>query len=234
MTFGAPQLQGLGDRRRGVGVAGLEPVLPFSSVFTGNDYRDTRALVGAGAPEEDVDRSGSTERIRARSAVNPVDPGAGIYPVVASACATLAAPLAARLGGTAGRLAIAGISSSLSRTGVAIVALAVAVSATVGVNVMVESFRGSVSEWLGNTLQSDIYVGVPGGSLDPQLLQELVGVPGVENFSTSRRTWLETEVGRVRLLALQMAPGSYVGTSFRDAEPAEVGPALDGGGGVLL
>jgi len=157
-----------------------------------------------------------------------------VIPVVASACARVTAPLAAKLAGTAGRLAIAGIASSLSRTGVAIVALAVAVSATVGVSVMVESFRGSVSEWLGNTLQSDIYVGVPGGSLDAQLLQDLVGVPGVENFSTSHRTWLETETGRIRLVVLQMAPGSYAGTTIRDADPTEVWPAFEREGAVLV
>ena len=157
-----------------------------------------------------------------------------VIPAVASACARAAAPLAARLAGTAGRLAIAGIASSLSRTGVAIVALAVAVSATVGVSVMVESFRGSVSDWLGNTLQSDVYVGVPGGSLDAELLVELVAVPGVESYSTSRRTWLETEAGRTRLVALQMAPGSYAGTAIRDAVPAEVWPTFDGEGAVLV
>lgn len=144
------------------------------------------------------------------------------------------APLAARLGGTPARLAISGIGASLSRTGVAIVALSVAVSATVGVSTMVESFRGSVNEWLGNTLQSDIYLGVPGGTLDPELLADLGRVPGVEHLSTSRRAWLETRDGKVRVVAIQMAPGSYAGTAIRDASPEEVWPAFENEGAVLV
>ena len=50
---------------------------------------------------------------------------------VRTASALLAAP-AARIGGMLARMAVAGIGESLSRTGVAIVALAVAVSATIG------------------------------------------------------------------------------------------------------
>ena len=157
-----------------------------------------------------------------------------VIPIAARACSQALAPLAGRLAGIAGRLAVSGIAASLSRTGVAIVALAVAVSATVGVSVMVDSFRVSVSEWLGNTLQSDIYIGVPRGSLDADLLGDLIQVPGVDSYSTSRRTWLETESGRVGLVVLQMAPGSYAGTSLRDASPEEVWPQFDGGGSVLV
>lgn len=157
-----------------------------------------------------------------------------VIPIAVRACSRAVAPLAGKLGGTSGRLAITGIGASLSRTGVAIVALAVAVSATVGVRVMVDSFRGSVSEWLGNTLQSDIYVGVPRGSLDADLLDDLVRVPGIDSYSTSRRTWLETAAGRIRLVALQMAPGSYAGTSIRDGDPDEVWRQFNEEGAVLV
>jgi len=143
-------------------------------------------------------------------------------------------PIAGRVAGTAGRLAIGGVSKTLSRTGVAIVALAIAVSATIGVSVMVESFRTSVSTWLGNTLQSDIYVGVPRGSLDPELLPELTALPGIVAFSTSRRAWIESATGRTRIIAIQMAPGSYAGTSIRDGDPEEVWRQFDEASGVLV
>jgi len=157
-----------------------------------------------------------------------------LIPIAVRAAARALSPLAGKLAGTSGRLAISGVGASLSRTGVAIVALAVAVSATVGVSVMVDSFRGSVSEWLGNTLQSDIYVGVPRGSLDPDVVEDLVAVPGVASYSTSRRTWLETEAGRVRLIVLQMAPGSYAGTAIRDGDPDEIWRQFDNEGAVLV
>ncbi len=157
-----------------------------------------------------------------------------LIPIAVRAAARAMTPLAAKLAGTPGRLAISGVGASLSRTGVAIVALAVAVSATVGVSVMVDSFRSSVSEWLGNTLQSDIYVGVVRGTLDADLVEDLVSVAGVASYSTSRRTWLETEAGRDRLVVLQMAPGSYAGTAIRDGDPDEIWQQFEEHGAVLV
>ena len=157
-----------------------------------------------------------------------------LIPIAVRAAARAMTPLAAKLAGTSGRLAISGVGASLSRTGVAIVALTVAVSATVGVSVMVDSFRSSVSEWLGNTLQSDIYVGVVRGTLDADLVEDLVSVAGIASYSTSRRTWLETEAGRDRLVVLQMAPGSYAGTAIRDGDPDEIWQQFDERGAVLV
>lgn len=143
-------------------------------------------------------------------------------------------PVAGRLGGTAGRLAIGGVGKTLSRTGVAIVALSIAVSATIGVSVMVESFRGSVSDWLNTTLQSDVYVGVPRGSLDPLLIADVAALPGIADYSTSRRTWIETANGRTRIIALEMAPGSYAGTRIRDGNPTEVWHRFDSDNAILV
>ena len=122
--------------------------------------------------------------------------------------------LAARLGGTPARLAVDGIGASLSRTGVAIVALAVAVSATVGVSVMVDSFRGAVSDWLGRSLQSDIYVGVRSGSLDPAVLADVARIDGVRAMSTRRLTSIETDGGRTRVIALALASDADGGTEL--------------------
>ena len=88
-------------------------------------------------------------------------------PLAVKSSAYWLSPVAKRFGGIWARLAVSSIGSSLSRTAVAIVALAVAVSATIGVTVMVDSFRGSVSEWLQQTLQADIYAGVQRGSIQP-------------------------------------------------------------------
>lgn len=143
-------------------------------------------------------------------------------------------PMAGRIAGTTGRLAIGGVSKSLSRTGVAVVALSIAVAATIGVSVMVESFRLSVSAWLTTTLQSDIYVGVPRGSLDADLIVDLVSTSGIDSFSTSRRSWLETDQGRTRLVALQMAPGSYAGTKIRGGDSDAVWRQFETENSVLI
>jgi putative ABC transport system permease protein len=155
-------------------------------------------------------------------------------PLAVRAITSVLEPVAARVGGTSARLAVSGIGANLSRTGVAIVALAVAVSATIGVTVMVDSFRGSVSTWLDKTLQSDIYVGAPHGALDRGLIEDLVRAPGVAAYSSSRRVWLENEAGRTRIIALQMAPGSYAGLEILDADPELVWRAFEEEGAVLV
>jgi putative ABC transport system permease protein len=120
------------------------------------------------------------------------------------------APIAKQLGGVWARLAVTGIGGSLSRIAVAIVALSVAVSATIGVSVMVDSFRGSVDEWLEQTLQADIYAGIRRGDFDAVLIEDLSNIPGVEAVSTSRRA------------------------EILDADPLEVWPSFERTDGVLV
>jgi putative ABC transport system permease protein len=155
-------------------------------------------------------------------------------PLIVQITTRALAPIAGRIGGTLARMAIAGIGAGLSRTSVAIVALAVAVSATIGVSVMVDSFRASVRDWLEQTLQADIYVGVSQGSLDPAIVEDLVSMPGIEAHSSSRRSWLEDEDDRTQLMAIRMAPRSYAGTEILDADPADVWPAWENGDVVLV
>ena len=143
-------------------------------------------------------------------------------------------PLAQRLAGVPGRLAIGGIASGLSRTGVAVVALAVALSATIGVSVMVDSFRGSVDRWLEQSLQADVYAGVQRGTLDADLRDALQRLDGVEATSTSRRGWIEEGAGRTQLVAIEMAPGGYAGTEILDADPGDVWPAWETKDAVLV
>jgi putative ABC transport system permease protein len=155
-------------------------------------------------------------------------------PLAVRAASAMLAPAAARIGGMLARMAVSGIGESLSRTGVAIVALAVAVSATIGVSVMVDSFRGSVDDWLQRTLQADIYAGVQRGSLDPGLFKEITALDGIESYSTSRRVQLEDAGGRTQLIAIRMAPGGYAGTEIIDAAPGDVWPAWERDDVVLV
>lgn len=155
-------------------------------------------------------------------------------PLFVRFAAIVTAPAAAALGGTTARMAIAGIASGLSRTGIAIVALAVAVSATIGVSIMVDSFRGSVSEWLEQTLQADIYTGARRGSMDPVLIAAIGEIDGVEAMSTQKRAWVEDRNGRTQLRVFDMPPASYAGTEILDAEPAAVWPVWESTDAVLV
>ena len=53
------------------------------------------------------------------------------------------------------------VTQALSRTSVAIASLMVAVAVTIGVTVMIASFRTTVENWLGQTLNADFYVSPP-------------------------------------------------------------------------
>ncbi len=82
------------------------------------------------------------------------------------------------------RLALLDIAGSLSRTGVAVAALGMALTAMIGVAVMVESFRESLREWLVQSMHADVYVSAPGPSgniarrLDPEVVRALLATPG--------------------------------------------------------
>ncbi|MBW4661949.1 MAG: ABC transporter permease [Drouetiella hepatica Uher 2000/2452] len=100
-------------------------------------------------------------------------------------------PIGGRLLGIIGRLAPRDILRSLSRTSVAIAALMVSVSVIVGVSVMVGSFRGTVVQWLDQTLQADIYVSPPTttanrvlGKVDPAIAHALQTFPGIDRAVT--------------------------------------------------
>jgi len=128
----------------------------------------------------------------------------------------LTAPPLARLGGRAfgplGRMAGHGTAAGLSRTGLAVVALAVALSATVSVGMMITSFRTSVEAWLDRTLAADLYVTAPqrvaehhAAPLPADVPARVAGVAGVGDFSRSWRVEVDTPAGRVSVLALDPA-----------------------------
>jgi len=118
--------------------------------------------------------------------------------------------------GVLGRMAASGVVAALSRTGVAIAALVVAVSVTVGIGVMIGSFRSTVVRWLDASLQADLYVSAPsagggfrGGELDPALAARAAALPGVARVAAIRRVELTTPAGPVRLVALDLGSDSF-------------------------
>ncbi len=157
-----------------------------------------------------------------------------LIPLLVRTIVRLAEPVVAALGGTSARLAIAGVTSSLSRTGVAVVALAIAVSATIGVTVMVDSFRTAVGAWVDQSLRADLYVAAGQGPLDATLIADLVAVEGVVAYSSSRRVWLETASSRIRVTALELPEAGYSGLHLMGSDPQSVWPAFDDGAAVLV
>ena len=147
-------------------------------------------------------------------------------------------PVASALGGRLGAMSLRSAATSLSRTAVAVTALTVALAATVGVGIMVDSFRRTVADWLETSLRADIYVGGPGVSMTqgftPELADAIAALPGVDTVSTGLSVQVSGVDGPVELVALNMAPSSYDGFHLLEGDAATVWPAFDDNGGVLV
>jgi putative ABC transport system permease protein len=119
-----------------------------------------------------------------------------------------AAHLLGRVGGALGRMAPRDVVNSLSRTAIAVAALMVAVSVTIGVSLMINSFRHTVVVWLDHALQGDIYVQAPSfrttqnvSVLDPAVVQAVGQWPGVARAELIRATTVDSPYGPVYLEA---------------------------------
>ncbi len=100
-------------------------------------------------------------------------------PALIVGLSALIRPILGALNGLIGNMSVRGVVTELSRTSVAVAALVVAVAASVGVGVMVDSFRVTVVSWLESQLQADIYVQPPSAvarKADAQLQVELVRI----------------------------------------------------------
>lgn len=91
------------------------------------------------------------------------------------------------------KMGLKSITESLSRTVTPITALALAVAATIGIGITVESFRNTVSDWLDQRLKADVFISAPGlislkndTPLEPYLLEKAKKIKGVRKISFYR------------------------------------------------
>jgi putative ABC transport system permease protein len=165
-----------------------------------------------------------------------------LTPLAMVGAATAAGAALGRLFGLPGRLAARGVLSTVSRTGVAVAALMVAVAATVGVGVMIRSFRATVVRWLETSLVADVYVAAPtirggrGGesTLDPDVVARLRAAPGVAAVGTYRGARVTSPSGSTQLVALGIGPASYRQFRFLAGSPETVWPAFQEGGAAIV
>ncbi len=110
--------------------------------------------------------------------------------------------------GTMGNYPFRSMTASLSRTAVAVAALAISVSATAGVGIMIGSFRLSVENWLGSSLQADLYISSTAddqsndGQVPADLIDQIQSLPGVSGTRLARFTETDTNIAPVRVMAL--------------------------------
>jgi putative ABC transport system permease protein len=123
-------------------------------------------------------------------------------------CGQILRPLAARLGGVAGGLAADDLRRALNRSGLAVAALATSLALTIGMNVMVYSFRATVAEWIDNTIGADLFVAPSNGfdgertaGLPPEVVTFASRYPGVQQMDTLRAAEVESQGQPVLILA---------------------------------
>jgi putative ABC transport system permease protein len=87
------------------------------------------------------------------------------------------------------------VSAEISRTGIAIAALMIAVSATIGMDLMIGSFRQTVADWVQTSLRADLYVSLPGEKMpgaraeeEHRLKAKLAELQGVKMLSSVLHT----------------------------------------------
>ena len=154
-----------------------------------------------------------------------------IAPAIILAVGALLRPL--MRGRPVGGLIVEGAVASLSRTGVAVAALSVAVAAVIGVAVMIASFRASVVDWLEGSLAADFYVSAPADLSDAQA-DRLAALESVRFVSRSQWYDLPTDDGPVTLWALGLPDGREPAVDIRRPDRADALAAYRAGGAVLI
>lgn len=149
-------------------------------------------------------------------------------------------PAAGFVFGLLGRMAARSLASSLSRTGVATAALVVAVSATVGMGIMIGSFRLTLVQWLESYLRADLYVTAAGEAtagrlpLDPGVVERLSSLPGVSFVTRARHVTLHSPGGGTDLFVVDLPEEGFAGYDFREGEPEAIRQALNTSEAVIV
>jgi putative ABC transport system permease protein len=164
-----------------------------------------------------------------------------MVPGLALAMTHLISPLLSRLFGVVGHFSARGISASLSRTGLAMAALTLAIAATIGMGVMVDSFRNTVSSWLAQSMKGDIYMSIPlhssrraGIPLPGALLDQLGVMDEIESISSGRMVKVEARSGSINLLALEVSAGGKLNFVFKGKTLPDLWPGFQRGEYVLV
>ena len=144
-----------------------------------------------------------------------------LVPMLCQFLGRLMRAIAKRSFGIRGILASRALVMTGGRTSVAICALCVAISATVGVGVMINSFRTTVDDWLGGRLSADLYISTQGygDELSESEVSQLRTLPGVDAVGVANWTWLQGPDGRSRVFAFNYGERAYSGYRFKSQVP---------------
>ncbi|WP_455207323.1 ABC transporter permease [Kaarinaea lacus] len=153
----------------------------------------------------------------------------------------MAVPVHNKILGTLGNISARSVSSSLSRTSVAVASLTVAIATTIGVAVMIDSFRGSVVSWLDNTLRAELFVTAPGvnssrgkGNLSPIWVERFKSMPEVRSVSIVRNVQLQAPKGITELHVLKIPDNMFSMFELKQGDYAQASQGFFEEDGLLV
>lgn len=133
------------------------------------------------------------------------------------------------------------LSAELQTTSVAVAALAVAVSLLVGITVMVESFRGTITDWVATTVRADVYLTTPSWAratalapLDSAWLATVTGLPGVDRVDRLRAVPVMAGDRRIFLAGIDLSLPLADRFRFQAGNPATAEPRVRDGTAALI
>ncbi len=165
-----------------------------------------------------------------------------LTPLVTKVTMQIVRPPLHRALGILGHMAPRDVSKSLSRTAIAVAALMVAMSVTIGISLMITSFRQTVIVWLSDALQGDIVVSAPSVSglqdvtpVDPEAASIVWQHPDVSRVDLLRSTTVESPLGPIDIEAGN-SPDYGDGLRYRASEgsPSETWDEVHEGRAVII
>jgi len=156
-----------------------------------------------------------------------------LTPVLTLLSMKLIERLFGRFLGILGRLPARMVSAEISRTGIAIAALMIAVSATIGMDLMIGSFRQTVAQWVHSSLPADLYVSLPGEKMtadkalvDHRLKEKIADLDGVQMLSSALHTKLIADDQLTKISVFELNAKSRQGFIFKHKVGNDFGKGL--------
>ncbi|MDE0309905.1 MAG: ABC transporter permease [Acidiferrobacterales bacterium] len=148
-----------------------------------------------------------------------------LVPLITDRLKRLLRPLIRRGLGVQGLMTIRAFSSRPGQTSITIAVLCLALSAVIGVDIMVSSFRLTVDQWLTSRLRGDVYITTPSQSdtgLKLEDIAQLQELDGLTAFGVAKWATIPTVSGKTTVFAVDYGEDAFRGFQFKEQTDNDV------------
>ena len=159
-----------------------------------------------------------------------------IVPLFTGGAKSLLRPVVNRLFGVQGLMVTRAFSSRPGQTSITIAVLCLALSATIGVDVMVNSFRLTVDQWLTSRLRGDIYITTSSrfsSGLQVQDIQLLENIEGIESFGVAKWAEVPDSSGMTTIFAADYGEDAFKGFEFKEISEIDLWSEFSNGAVIV-